>query len=50
MVHIVEKIQKGSVKLKLKARDVKNVEDRIAGLRKPDPFYIISKLTGEGEW
>ena len=45
VVHEVEKIEEGTFKLKLKAKDLKNVEGW-TNLRKPDPFYTISKLTG----
>lgn len=50
VVHMVEKKEEGSLKLKLRGKDLKNVEG-ITGLRLPDPFIELSKPTGgQDEW
>lgn len=48
-----EKIETGCLKLKLRAKDLKNTEG-FTRFRKPDPFWALSKLADnggvEGQW
>ena len=46
VVHVEEKLNMGSLKLKLTGKELKNVEG-FTRYRLPDPFYIISKKEGE---
>lgn len=48
VVHATEKNEGGSVRLSLRAKDLKNIEG-YTRLRKSDPFYTLSR-PGDGAW
>ena len=48
VVHVTEKVQEGALRLILKGKDLKNTEG-FTNLRKPDPFWVLSRMEGE-EW
>ena len=48
MVHVEEKINEGTLKLKIKGSELKNTEG-YTNLLKPDPFFVLNKQV-DGNW